>query len=72
MVLCFRMRSELMRRRPRLYASIAEKLPEVAKLLTGLFQILEAFTGVLRSVPWPDAFKAVTDFFSILNLDIFG
>ena len=57
---------------PRLSASIAERLPEVMKLLTGLYQILDAYTSVLRSVPWPDAFTAVTKFFSVVNLDIFG
>jgi hypothetical protein len=59
-------------RHPKLAASIAEKLPEVLKLLTGLFQILGAFTTVLYRVPWPGAFRTITSFTSALALDVFS
>ena len=59
-------------RHPKLAASIAEKLPEVLKLLTGLFQILGAFSTVLYRVQWPAAFRAITDFTGVLALDVFS
>jgi hypothetical protein len=57
---------------PKLAASIAQKLPEVLKLLTGLFQILSAFTVAMYRVPWPSAFSSVTSFFSVVSLDMFS
>jgi hypothetical protein len=59
-------------RHPKLAASIKEKLPEVLKLLTGLFQILGAFATVLYRVPWPSAFIKITSFISVLALDVFS
>ena len=60
------------KRHPKLAASIKEKLPEVLKLLTGMFQILGAFATVLYRVPWPAAFRAITSFTSVLALDVFA
>ena len=60
------------RRHPQLAAAIRSKLPEVLKLLTGLFQILGAFATVLYRVPWPGAFTAVTSFLGVMSLDIFA
>jgi hypothetical protein len=59
-------------RHPKLAAAISEKLPEVMKLLTGLFQILGAFATVLYRVPWPGAFRAITSATSVLALDVFS
>ena len=59
-------------RHPMLAASIKEKLPEVLKLLTGLFQILGAFATVLYRVPWPGAFRTITSFTNALALDVFS
>ena len=59
-------------RHPKLAASIREKLPEVLKLLTGLFQILGAFATVLYRVPWPAAFRAITSVASVFALDVFA
>ena len=47
-------------------------MPEVLKLLTGLFQILGAFEAVLYRVKWPAEFRAVTSFTSLLALDMFA
>ena len=60
------------KRHPKLAASIKEKLPEVLKLLTGLFQILGAFATVLYRVPWPPAFRKITSLISVLALDVFS
>ena len=68
----FKLKSRVQQNHPRLYASMSEKLPEVAKLLTGLFQILGAFAAVLYRVPWPAAFQQVTAFTSLLALDMFA
>jgi hypothetical protein len=59
-------------RHPKLAASMKEKLPEVLKLLTGLFQILGAFATVLYRVPWPGAFRTITSITSMLALDVFS
>jgi hypothetical protein len=68
----WRAKRKLEKIHPQLAASIAEKLPEVLKLLTGLFQILGAFATVLYRVPWPGAFRAVTSFTNVLALDVFA
>ena len=57
---------------PKLYVSMKTQLPEVLKLLAGLFQILGAFVTVLYRVPWPDTFRKVTSFTSLMTLDIFA
>ena len=62
----WKLKERIERKHPKLAAAIGEKLPEVMKLLTGLFQILGAFTTVLYRVPWPGAFRAITSFTSVL------
>jgi TRAP-type C4-dicarboxylate transport system permease small subunit len=59
-------------RNPKLAAAITEKLPEVLKLLTGMFQILGAFTTLLYRVPWPDAFEFFSRLFALANFDLFS
>jgi hypothetical protein len=63
---------KLRAKHPKLYAGISEKLPEVLKLLTGMFQILGAFATVLYRVPWPGAFRQITSIASVLTLDVFA
>ena len=68
----WKLKERIERKHPKLAAAIGEKLPEVMKLLTGLFQILGAFTTVLYRVPWPDEFRHITSIASILSLNIFA
>ena len=59
-------------RNPKLAAAITEKLPEVLKLLTGMFQILGAFATLLYRVPWPGAFEVFSRVFALANFDLFS
>ena len=59
-------------RNPKLAAAITEKLPEVLKLLTGMFQILGAFATLLYRVPWPAAFEFFSRLFALANFDLFS
>jgi hypothetical protein len=47
-------------RHPRMAAAVKEKLPQILKLCTGMYQILAAFGTVFHAVPWPHTFSAMS------------
>jgi hypothetical protein len=69
-VLKRRLGRHLRTKHPRVHASVGKKLPEVLKLLVGMFQILGALATVLSlDVPWPGAFRTIVSVSSVLSLD---
>eukprot|EP00937_MAST-01D_sp_MAST-1D-sp2_P004264 g4264.t1 len=49
------------------------EMPQIIKLVTGVFQIVGSFQESFHSVPWPDSFKAMMSYFgAVFSFDFFG
>eukprot|EP00937_MAST-01D_sp_MAST-1D-sp2_P006337 g6337.t1 len=48
-------------------------MPQVIKLITGVYQIVGSFTESFNAVPWPKSYTSALSFFSsIVSFDFFG
>ena len=50
----------------------AENLPQMLKLLVGMYQVFAAFGASFHAVQWPSQFTDVAQFFAVFNVDLFG